>query len=249
MTALMKHRAAVVGILAVSMISACSGKPESVFTDKDGLLRYVPADTPYVFANGEPLDKEFLDAIEPHVDKILAAYRDMLEAAATGPQAAAEGDNEAVTSLLTELSPLFSLDGLEKAGIARDAKIVVYGNGLLPVARVAISDPAAFEKAIAGLESSTGEDLPTVRLGGGWYRYVEEDDIRIILGQFDGTAVLTVMPKDFEETEVRELLGTGPAGEESGRNLDHSRHRRQIRLFESLRRFRRYATPGRQLLG
>ncbi len=207
MTALMKHRATAVGILAVFMISACSDKPESVFADKDGLLRFVPADTPYAFANGEPLDKEFLDAIEPHVDKILAAYRDMLAAAATGPQAAAEEDSEAMASLLTELSPLFSLDGLEKAGIARDAEIVVYGNGLLPVARVAITDPAAFEKAIAGIENSAGESLPIVKLGGGWYRYVEDDDIHIILGQFDGTAVLTVMPKDFEETEARQLLG------------------------------------------
>jgi hypothetical protein len=207
MKVLLNYRAAVAGALTMLVFSACSGKSDD---GEDGLLRFVPADTPYVFASGEPLDEEFLDAIEPYVDRILAAYRDLLTAAAAEPAADAEADGQAVGSFVTELSPLFSIDALEKAGIARDAEFVLYGNGLLPVLRVAISDPAAFEKTIAGLEDAAGEALQMVKLGDGYYRYAEGDGIRIVLGHFDETAVLTMMPAEFDEAQTRELLGLNP---------------------------------------
>lgn len=207
MNVLLNHRVAVGGALTMLVFSACSGKSDD---DEDGLLRFVPADTPYVFASGEPLDEEFLDAIEPYVDRVLAAYRDLLASMAAGPTVGADGQNQAAASLFTELSPLFSIDALEKAGIARDAEFVLYGNGLLPVLRVAISDPVAFEKTIAGLEDAAGETLPMVKLGDGYYRYAEGDGTRIVLGHFDDTAVLTLMPAEFDEAQTRELLGLNP---------------------------------------
>lgn len=206
MTAKLKLCAAVAGVLATFVFTACSGGSEDAFSGDEGLLRFVPADSPYVFASGEPVDDKFLDALEPHIDEVLDAYRDLLT---TVSETEAEGDAEAeaVSALLTELSPLFSVDGLRKAGLERNAQMVLYGNGLLPVLRVEVSDPEAFEATIADLEDANGEPMAVASIGDREYRYFGDEDVRIVIGVFDGMAVLTAMPEDFDETQTRELLG------------------------------------------
>ena len=61
--------------LGVAACGKATEEPESAspLTDASGLLRYVPADTPYVVGTFAPPPDEFLDAIEPKVDRFLAA--------------------------------------------------------------------------------------------------------------------------------------------------------------------------------
>jgi hypothetical protein len=203
----MKQRAACAGALAILVFSACSGKSDDVFADEEGLLRFVPANTPYVFASGEPLDDKFMDALEPHIDELLSAYRDMLSSLA-GKQAAEDAeDAQTMAALLTELSPLFSVNGWKEAGFERDDQMVLYGNGLLPVFRAEVSDPDAFEKTLAGLEVAAGEPMPLASIDGNDYRYVGDDRFRVIIGLFDGTAVVTALPAEFGDAQTRQLLG------------------------------------------
>jgi hypothetical protein len=207
MTVSVKQRSACAGALAILLFSACSGKSGDVFAHEDGLLRFVPADTPYVFASGEPLDDDFMDALEPHVNELLSAYRDMLLSMAE-KQSGEEGeDAETLAALLTELSPLFSVEGWKDAGFERDDQMVLYGNGLLPVFRVEVSDPEAFEKTLAGLEVAAGEPMPVASIDGNEYRYVGDDRFRVIVGLFDGTAVVTALPAEFDEAQTAKLLG------------------------------------------
>ncbi len=206
MTGNVNLRAAFAGTLAMLVFSACSGSSDDVFVDSDSLLRFVPADTPYVFASGEPLDDEFLDAIEPHIDEILAAYRDMLQGVAQS-ESSEDGVDEAMTSLMSALSPLFSVEGWKEAGFTRDGQMVLYGNGLLPVFRIEVADAEAFEKTIAGIEDAAGEPMPTASIDDTEYRYVEDDKVRVIIGLFDGSAVLTAIPAGFDDDRTRELLG------------------------------------------
>ncbi|HEX5788985.1 MAG TPA: hypothetical protein VFY03_12450 [Woeseiaceae bacterium] len=213
MTARKTYRAdgckALAGGLALLVFSACSGEPDAA--GDNSLLRYVPADTPYVFASGEPLDDEFLDALQPHIDELLASYRELFEAAASAEADDGTPGTEAMSELFAQLSPLFTIDGLEKAGIERDAEFVFYGNGLLPVLRFEVRDAEAFEKTIAGIEGAAGDELPTAELDGNAYRYIEDEKVRVIIGLFDGTAVVTAMPATgFDDTLVRELLGFEP---------------------------------------
>jgi hypothetical protein len=207
MTVSIKQRAACAGALAIIVLSACSGKSDDVFAEEDGLLRFVPADTPYVFASGEPLDEKFMDALEPHIDELLSAYRDMLSSLAGKQAAEDEEDAQAMAALLTELSPLFSVEGWKQAGFERDDQMVLYGNGLLPVFRAEVSDPEAFEKTLAGLEVAAGEPMPLASIDGNDYRYVGDDRFRVIIGLFDGTAVVTALPAEFDEAQTRQLLG------------------------------------------
>lgn len=207
MTAKVKLCAAIAGALALCVFTACAGESDETFSADDGLLRFVPADSPYVFANGEPLDDEFLDALEPHINEILDAYRDLFTTVAETESGENDADAEVVAALLAELSPLFSMEGLREAGFERNAKMALYGNGLLPVLRIEISNPQAFEATIAGIEDAAGEPLSVATIDGTDYRYFGDEDVRIIVGVFDGMAVLTAMPVDFNEEQTRELLG------------------------------------------
>lgn len=207
MTVNVKQRAACAVALVIVGLSACSRESDDVFVREDSLLRFVPADTPYVFASGEPLDDEFLDGIEPHVDELLGAYRDMLSSLARKESGEASDDSQAFASVLTELSPFFSVQGWKDAGFERDGQMVLYGNGLLPVFRIEVNDAAAFEKTLAGLEVAGGEPLPVSTIDGNEYRYIGDERFRVIIGLVDGTAVLTAMPADFDEAQTRQLLG------------------------------------------
>jgi len=48
---------------------------KSAWTDTSGILKYVPDDTPYMFATGDALPDDLLDFMEPQVDEMLKAYQ------------------------------------------------------------------------------------------------------------------------------------------------------------------------------
>ena len=54
--------------------SAASGALSSA----DSILQYVPADTPYVFANVAPIPDELMDKLEPKIDRLLQSYQGLL---------------------------------------------------------------------------------------------------------------------------------------------------------------------------
>ena len=123
--------------------SADEKQAASPLTDTGGLLQYVPADTPYVFGILEPPPDEFMDKIEPKVDRLLAAYSEMLQVAVGETQSEGggeSGETEKVSAVVDELRSMMSLKSLKDAGVTRDSTLVFYGNGLLPVLRVADAD-------------------------------------------------------------------------------------------------------------
>ncbi len=193
--------------------SACSGDDDSKAADA-GHLRYVPADSPYVIAMNERLDDEILEAFEPHVDEILAGYRELLRNVVEAARADAEDTDAAVMSEIDDfsgaidaLAALLSVDGMEQAGIPLGARMILYGNGLLPVLRIELSDPALFEQAIAHIEQEAGQPMLTAKLGETTYRYVGDDDARVLITTIDGYAVLTLAPSTFDDEQLRRLLG------------------------------------------
>jgi hypothetical protein len=196
--------------------SADDTAPPSPLTDTSGLLRYVPADTPYVFGTLAPPPDDFMDAIEPKLDRLLAAYSDMLAAAVAAGMAEAEaeagqeGDSveaEKINAVVTELRSLMSLQGLEDAGITRDSTVIVYGNGLLPVMRVSLSDAMLFDDALTRIEAEAGEQLPVAEVDGTPYRYVEDEDVRVIIATVGNELVVTIAPAVLDDAALAQLLG------------------------------------------
>jgi hypothetical protein len=182
---------------------------ESMLTDSSGLLRYVPADTPYVFGSLAPPPDEFLDRIEPKVDRLLAAYSEMLGAVMA--EARSEGGDaeemEEFNALVEELRSLLSREGLKQAGLTRDSTGLLYGNGLLPVLRVTLSDAMLFDDLITRIEAKAGEQLPVGEVEGVPYRFIEDEGVRIIIAAADDQLVLTVAPGSLDDAALARLLG------------------------------------------
>ena len=181
----------------------------SLLTDSSGLLRYVPADTPYVFGSLAPPPDEFLDKIEPKVDRLLAAYSEMLGVVMA--EAQSEGGDaeemEKYDALVTEVRSLLSLEGLNEAGLTRASTGLLYGNGLLPVLRVTLSDDSLFDDFITRIEAKAGEQLAVGEVEGLPYRFIEDEGVRIIIATADDQFVLTVAPDSLDDAALARLLG------------------------------------------
>jgi len=182
----------------------------SPLTDTAGLLRYVPADTPYVFGTLAPPPDEFMDKIEPTLDRVLAAYSKMLGAAASEALAESDGDSEeaqTINAVAQELRSLMSLEGLRGAGLTRESTFVLYGNGLLPVARVTLSDGSLFDDAITRIEAKAGAQLSVAEIEGMPYRYIEDEGVRVIIATAGDQLVLTIAPDSLDDSAFARLLG------------------------------------------
>ena len=177
------------------------------------LLPYVPADSPYVLASTEPVPDKLADKIEPTVDEVLKAYQRIIRYSMSEKLvelSAEEGGAEKaekLQGLVDEVLELMSVQGVREAGIERDAGFVFYGNGLLPVLRIELSDPKAFERTIARIEDKAEQKLSIATVDGEDYRYFDFDKARLIVTTMDKQAVVTVVPATLGDDQLELALG------------------------------------------
>ena len=177
------------------------------------LLQYIPADTPYVFALTKPLPRHLQDRFEPAVDKTLAAYRQVLafhaETELEKLRASEGGETEAdrLQALVNEVTALLSVEELRKAGLGRGSLFAIYGDGLLPVMRIALTDADAFEDAIVRVETAAEASFETGSVKGETYRYRDFDNMRLIIATFRKDAVITIAPAGYDDARLAEALG------------------------------------------
>ena len=210
---------------------ACTSVTKGVLTDESGILKYIPDDTPYVFVSGNPLPDDLMDFMEPQIDEMLKAYqivvREMFRSAMAKNSAdMSVEDMQQYSAVIDELASLLSIEGIRNAGIERDAAMVVFGNGLLPVMRIELGDPVKFEAVIKRLEEAAGESMKTAEVDGSIYRFVGDDEARIIIGVFEGDAVFAMAPGNANDEQIREIVGLSPPKNNiaaSGRLLEISK--------------------------
>lgn len=193
-------------LLSISTAHAASGNSAD-------LLSYVPADTPYIFAATKPLPSKMADKLEPTIDEILQAYqrilRHVMAEQLVKMSAEEKGADEAekFRGVAEEVLALMSLDGIRGAGIARESAFAFYGNGLLPVLRFELSKTELFDAAIERIEEKAGEGLLVGKASGESYKYIDADEIRLIVATLDEQAVITVVPAKYDEAQIAEALG------------------------------------------
>jgi hypothetical protein len=205
-------------ISSVFLFVACSKDEEDVavssaLSSDATLLQYVPADTPYVFANVAPLADDLMDKIEPKIDRVLQSYQTVLgEVVQQAREDVSEDelsseDQERIAAVADQLMTLLSVEGMRNAGLGREATGAIYGNGLLPVIRLELTDGALFDAAIADLESEGGYELDVATLGEHTYRYIDAERFRFIIAVLGNQAVLTLVPADSDDTQTSRALG------------------------------------------
>lgn len=153
------------------------------------ILRVVPADTPYVYAALEPLAREQLDRLfrehRPRLARTLASR------AATASRSPGE---RLLYTLLGELEPYYSVEGLDRLGFGHTGASVVYGLGLIPALRLELVAPDKVAAFLDGVVAKAG--VPVARETLGDHRYVVfRDRGGAVAWSVDGNAlVATVAP-------------------------------------------------------
>lgn len=200
---------AIVAMGAIALASCGGGGSGDVWTDESGLLRYVPADSPYVFAQGQATPDEVMDKLVPWVESIVTSYVAMLDTMVE--EQASLGGNPADLQMAEELlaiaGELSTADGMANAGITREAKLLVYGSGLLPVLRLTPIDGAKLEAAVARVESTVGESSSEGTFGGRSYRWWGDEEVRAVMAIADDELVLTFAPTEHMDRHLGMVLG------------------------------------------
>lgn len=207
----------IIALAFVSIVAlGCNGSPdktESAPATDPGLLKYVPADTPYVFAMLDPIPDDIADKFEPKLEAILAAYRELLQTivelgvAKASDSEKAEGLPDEASGVLNELAGLLSVEGLRNAGIDRDSTMVMYGSGLLPVLRMAVTDGDLLEATIARIEEKANDSMSTASIAGQSYRFAGDEKAQLVIAIIEDEFVLSIVPTKLSEDLLKAVLG------------------------------------------
>lgn len=213
MTSLRLTTLACLALAGASLLTACGGSDKDALNDDSGVLKYIPADTPYVLATAKPWDKDVHALFEPYLDTILGLYRQMLiDASSQTVDITVNGERklkspEEYAPLMRDIADLLTKDKLKELGILEPKTGALYGVGLAPVARLSLSKADKVEATIAGLEKKHGKKMPSATVAGQTYRYLGDEDGRFIIAIVDDQLVLTLAPTNLSEANLKALLG------------------------------------------
>lgn len=202
-------------VLAVPLtLVACSDKPKSVLTSEEGILRYVPAETPYVFAGLKPLPDDVREKFAASTEAAIEIYPRLLKAALIPTPADTEQaeltaeERERYAAIIDELAAMITPEGIPAAGIDyRESVAAFYGVGLLPVLRITLTDGALFNETFGKLEKRAGKSLDVATIDGHSYRYAGDEKGRLILAVIDDQLVVSLVPADLPENLLKSVLG------------------------------------------
>src|SRR5690606_24932204 len=184
-------------VLGLTIASLLAGLGACSKSDDNAPLAFVPAQTPYVFANFEPVDDDVLETWTRMAEPVRVAYADMLAKArakiakgGTDPEKA-----QRALAMMELFEDKLTLEGWEKIGFTREGRMAMYGVGVLPVIRVELGDPEALRAFIGELEALAGTPLPTAEVDGhSYWRLAPDGDksFALVMAIIDRHLVLTL---------------------------------------------------------
>ena len=204
---LLRTNRLIFALLIFGAATSCSKSDENAPPGEldSSLLQYVPADTPYVFAHPEPLPDDVLDKLEPGIDSMLRAYatviRSVVDAELEKVAEAGGSDEEKsanMDAISNELESLLTVEGLRSVGIGRRSTMVLYGEGLLPVFRMQLTDSKLMEQSISRIEEKAGSKMTTATIGDQHYRYAGDEQGQLILALVGNDLVVAMMPAEHK---------------------------------------------------
>jgi len=146
-------------IAVAALFSACSKPPVA-----DSPLAYAPADTPYVYGNLEAVPAATVEQLSKPMQDYWPTLFDLYETILKDAKPAIDDPSQKIaTALLEEIKSHNSWDKLRQIGLKPDARVAIYGVGLVPVLRIELGDAAAFKAEVARVEQNAGAKLPWPR--------------------------------------------------------------------------------------
>ncbi len=209
------HRTGLLLVLGALLIAAGCGKKADDAADAlsspDGVLGFIPADTPYAFVNVEPIDDDLVRRMAGEAGVMFSVYEMIIDDVLNENLAEIEEGSEEyeraerTATAIKGIMNLFSIEGAREAGLAVNDAFALYGNGILPVLRLRLLDADRFEAAVSEIEAD--EPMQTATLRGQSYRYFGDEDVRVLVGAFGDWVVATIAPMSFDEDQLAELVG------------------------------------------
>lgn len=149
-------------LLSLTLVSCGKGEDPAAKTD-NSLLAYVPAETPYLAGNLEPVPEDVIEAAfrraQPVLDTVQAVLADT-SISLSGSAAEEHPELALMGAVLEELDGKLNRQGLESLGFTMEAYQAVYGMGAFPVIRLSLGNAQALRDTIGRIQASSGVEFP-----------------------------------------------------------------------------------------
>lgn len=211
-------RTVIVATALVLALAACGRDEESATGAGNALLDFVPADTPYLAANLEPLPEDVVDAYLQRVQPVLDEMQTQLSKARADLEGqeptGVDGDSgdRLALALLRELDGKLSREGLNSLGLDIRSHKVVYGLGAFPVLRMGLSNAVSMQATIHRVLDGAGLTAPEQSLQGVAYWRVGPDahhdtPVGLYVAILEDHLAIGVLPAAAEAEVLPAFLG------------------------------------------
>lgn len=171
-------------------------------------VEMIPAETPYVIAGLQPMDKAIADKMFKAMDPLLAQMQSELKSEMANMGEATSNEDKLAKAVMEELDGKLNAKGLAELGISTTPTYALYGIGLMPVVRIELADPAKLKAAIGRVETKAGVKAPVLKSGDVEYYGVVEDGLHMVIAIQGNELVFGLTPDSMAKTTVPMILGT-----------------------------------------
>ena len=218
----MKYPSLVTVSLALVLTLGACGKSEEpaveATPEASSLLTHVPADTPYLVGNLQPIPDAVIDANFERLKPVADEMQAQLAQVKTGLQANGSevtGDpmmDKLLLAVLQEMDGKLNRAGLESLGWDLSSTSVVYGYGAFPIARMGLSDASVLRATVLRILDNAGIDATEQELQGIPYWKVASPDtdempIGVYVSIFDDHVAAGLFPLASEAEYLPAFLG------------------------------------------
>ncbi|MEO5625138.1 MAG: hypothetical protein ABIQ70_03900 [Dokdonella sp.] len=192
-------------VLAALLAVAGCGKK----IDVDSPLAFVPADTPYLFANTEPMPDAMITQWREQMQAMWPLMTDAVDHALVEidkkPDSGAAG--RVLHAIFDEVRSRSTPEKWQEIGLGPKVRAAIYGVDLLPVLRLELADADAFRAALERIEKKAGASLTTTHIGDQEIRSFGDASVTGLLAIEGRHLVVAFVAGDADEASKRRILG------------------------------------------
>lgn len=207
----------VVGVLLLALVAGglfwMLGRGPTGGGSSDAPLSFVPADSPYVFANFEPLPGPVVEKAMQQSAEVMGMYGELFDSLRVELEASEKPEDKRILAMLDALIAEFDNKTPQQIndslGIGLDGRIALYGIGMVPVLRMDLAKPDNLRAFIGRMEKAAGAEMTKAKLEALEYWVFQPEAAPLMgVGAIIGNQlVLTLAPAQAEPAVLRVLLG------------------------------------------